>query len=83
MIAMAGSVESCDCLITIFESDKIEIDLTSDVLVQYGEQIEKVILATLKEHNINNLRVVIEDKGALDYTIIARLTTALRRGNLI
>ena len=35
---------------------------------------------TLNEYNIKNIKVECQDKGALDYTIKARLQTALRRG---
>lgn len=83
MLSMAGSVESCDCLIVLFESDKLEIDLKSDVIIQYGEQIKEVILSTLMEYKINNVKVSIDDKGALNYTIKARLEAALKRGDLI
>ncbi|MFV0424952.1 MAG: citrate lyase acyl carrier protein [Bacilli bacterium] len=83
MIAMAGSVESCDCLVMLFKSEKTEIDLKSDVIIQYGDQIKSVIVQTLEKYNISNIKVSIEDKGALDYTIKARLESALKRGGLI
>ena len=34
---------------------------------------------TLNDLNIKNLKVFCNDKGALDYTIKARLLTAMRR----
>ena len=78
-IGVAGSLESNDALITVTENDKIEIEIESIVYDFFHEQIEKVISETLKELNINNLKVVIRDKGALDYTIKARLITAIER----
>lgn len=83
MLAMAGSVESCDCLVTLFKSDDLQIELKSDVLIQYGDQIKAVVLSVLNEHKINGIKVHIDDKGALDYTIKARLESALKRGDLI
>ncbi|MFV0499569.1 MAG: citrate lyase acyl carrier protein [Bacilli bacterium] len=83
MLAMAGSIESCDCLITLHKSNKIEINLNSDVIIQYGDLINNLVINILKEYNIKKLRVDIDDKGALDYTIKARLETALKRGELI
>lgn len=83
MLAMAGSVESCDCLVTLFKSDDLQIELKSDVLIQYGDQIKAVVLSVLNEHNITDIKVHIDDKGALDYTIKARLESALKRGDLI
>ena len=37
------------------------------------------IIETLKEHNLDKVKVVCQDKGALDYTIKARLVTAINR----
>ena len=78
-IGSCGSVESNDCLITVTPSDKLELEISSIVDAFFHEQIEKVILDTLKELNIKTLKVVCLDKGALDYTIKARLTTAIER----
>jgi len=79
MKTSAGSLESSDCLITISDSDKLEIIIESVVLEQFGDQIKTVILDTLKENNITKMHVVCLDKGALDYTIKSRLETAIQR----
>lgn len=78
-IGVAGSLESNDALITVTESDKIEISVKSIVYDFFHEQIEKVIIDTLEELGVNKVSVLCEDKGALDYTIRARLITALIR----
>jgi len=75
----AGSYESSDCVITVSKSDRTEIKIESIVFDQFGEQIEKVIKDTLNENNITNILVECFDKGALDYTVKARLETALKR----
>jgi len=77
---MAGSFESSDCIMTVSESETLIIDIESIVFEQFGEQIKAVIMDTLNEYNIKNIKVECQDKGALDYTIKARLQTALRRG---
>ncbi len=77
--ASAGTVESNDCLIIVSPSEKLIIDLESIVYLQFKDQIEKVILDTLKEKGYKNMHVFCQDKGALDYTIKARLLTALER----
>lgn len=77
--AVAGSLESNDCLITVYESNKRKIKLDSIVYDQFSKQILNVINNTLDELNITNLYVDIVDKGALDYTIKARLITAIKR----
>ncbi len=76
--ASAGTLESNDCLITVEPSDTIEIVIESIVFDQFGQQIKHVIESWLLLHE-KTLSVHIQDKGALDYTIIARLTTAVRR----
>ena len=79
MKTSAGSLESSDCLITISDSDKLDIIIESVVFDQFGEQIKQVLLNTLEEHNVSKMHVVCLDKGALDYTIKSRLETALKR----
>jgi citrate lyase subunit gamma (acyl carrier protein) len=78
---VAGTKESNDVLITVSESDVLEIEIHSIVDLLFHDQIETVIKETLKEENVHNIRVVCIDKGALDYTIRARLITALNRMN--
>ena len=78
-VGVAGSVESNDVLITVQPADTLTIEITSIVDAFFHDQIEKVIIDTLNERNINNVKVVCQDKGALDYTIKARLVTALTR----
>ena len=78
-VGIAGSVESNDVLITVQPSETLIIEITSIVDAFFHDQIEKVILDTLKEKNITKIKVVCQDKGALDYTIKARLVTALAR----
>ena len=41
--------------------------------------LKKNILDTLKEQHLDKVKVVCQDKGALDYTIKARLVTAIKR----
>ena len=77
--AQAGSVESNDVLITVSESDTLEISITSIVSAFFYDQIYMVIKSTLQELNINKIKVEAIDKGALDYTIKARLITAIER----
>lgn len=76
---IAGSLESNDALITVKESDKLSVTVKSIVYDFFHEQIEKVIYDILAELKIDNIEVTCEDKGALDYTIKARLMTAIAR----
>jgi len=76
---ICGSLESNDCLITVQESDTFEIVIDSIVYDFFADQIKKVIVETLNEHNIVHIKVFCNDKGALDYTIKSRLETAIMR----
>lgn len=76
---VAGTKESNDALISVMECDALEIEIHSIVDLLFHDQIEKVIRETLQEANMTRVRVVVYDKGALDYTIRARLVTALKR----
>jgi citrate lyase subunit gamma (acyl carrier protein) len=79
LIASSGSIESNDCLITVKPYDSIQLEIESIVFDQFGKQIEKVVHDTLNELKIDKLFIRIDDKGALDYTIKARLITAIQR----
>ena len=81
-MAKAGSLESNDILIMIAPGDgTIELDLESTVFKQYGEAIKEVILTTLTDEGVRNAKVKAQDKGALDYTIKARVKTCVMRGS--
>ena len=77
----AGTMESNDIMITVEPSDAggVQVDLTSSVYQQFGKQIISVIKETTAEYDIDNVRITIVDKGALDCTIRARVAAALTR----
>ena len=78
--ATAGTLESSDCMVTIEPNDEgVEFSLSSSVINQYGNQIRKVALETLKHLDVENVRLTIVDKGALDCTIKARIEGAVYR----
>ena len=76
----AGTYESNDITIMLFPSENLEIELESNVLETFGDDIRRVIKETLLEYGIEQVKVKAIDKGALDFTIRARLLTALKRG---
>ncbi len=77
----AGTLESNDIFIIVepIIGNGIEIDLESIVLAQFGTQIHRVIKDTAEGLGVEGIRIVARDRGALDYTIKARLETAIRR----
>ena len=80
-VAKAGTLESNDILIMVMpnESGKIELELESIVMQQFGDVIERVILHKVKEMGVEGITIKAQDKGALDYTIGARVETAIKR----
>ena len=58
---------------------KVDFSLESSVINQFGNQIRKVTLETLKNLDINDVRITIVDKGALDCTLKARIEGAVYR----
>ncbi len=80
--AKAGTFESNDIYVMVMpnEGNGIELDLESIVMQQFGEEIKMVIMDTLKELEIKDVIIRAQDKGALNYTIKARVETAVKRG---
>ncbi len=78
--AVAGTLESSDCQVTVEPGDgKIDFSLESVVAHQFGNEIRKVAMETLAHLGIDNVRIAIVDKGALDCTIKARIEGAVFR----
>lgn len=77
--AKAGSLESNDLMIMIESSDKLDITLNSVVKEQYGDMILKAVNEVLEDKGVTKANIVIDDKGALDFTIRARMRTAIER----
>lgn len=80
--ARAGTLESNDIYIMISPNFNggTKLQIESTVIVQYGSQIRQTIIETLKELEVDNIEMVVRDRGALDYTIKARVETAVKRG---
>lgn len=78
--AVAGTLESSDCQVTVEEGNgRIDLTLESAVLNQFGNQIRKVTLETLERLGVDDVKITIVDKGALDCTIKARIEGAVFR----
>ncbi len=80
-ISKAGTLESNDIYVVLSPSEEkgIKIELESIVMKQFGDEIKRAIEETLKKFNVENVVVSAQDKGALDYTIRARVETAIKR----
>lgn len=75
----AGSLESNDLIVEIEPSDELIIEIKSVVEDLFYDKIEKVVRDVLNECNVTKAKVRIDDRGALDFTISARVKTAIKR----
>ncbi len=80
--ALAGTLESSDLMVKVAPASDgtLDIVINSEVIRQFGAQIAKVVRETLAKLDVTEGLVVIEDKGALDCAIRARIQTAILRG---
>ncbi|MTI56603.1 citrate lyase acyl carrier protein [Geosporobacter ferrireducens] len=80
-MAVAGSLESSDVQITLIpNSDKgIEIEIQSIVNTIFGKSIYQTIASVLKEFEVENALVQVNDKGALDHVIRSRMQAVICR----
>ncbi|MHA6312973.1 citrate lyase acyl carrier protein [Pantoea sp. S-LA4] len=78
--ALAGTLESSDLMVRIAPAaGELEIIINSEVIKQFGEQIRRVVDETLHALNVQEGLIIIQDKGALDCVIRARLQSAILR----
>ena len=79
--AMAGSLESNDALIVLreYKTEEPVIVVQSIVERQFGRQIRESVAEVLKQFNMRGVHVSVQDKGAYDCTIRARVEGAILR----
>jgi citrate lyase subunit gamma (acyl carrier protein) len=67
-------------LVKVVPFGGLQVSIYSEVMRQFGARIREVVDETLKQMNVSQGKFVIEDKGALDCAIRARVQTAVLRG---
>ena len=78
--ASAGSLESSDAMVTVGpHPDGIEISVTSPVERQFGDRMRATAREILERRGVTGAAVRIDDRGALDCTLRARIETAVGR----
>ena len=79
--AAAGTLESSDVYVEIEPCEAgIELELDSVVIQQFGEDIRRVAHEVLAQQGVQNAKLRLVDRGALDCVIRARVETAILRG---
>lgn len=81
--SFAGTLESSDVFVEVdsHESGR-KITVESVVYDQFGEALEATVNDVLDELEVNNVAVTLNDRGALECTVRARVETAIRRGGV-
>ena len=80
--AMAGTLESSDAQVTVEPgAGKVELDIESSVINQFGRKIKATVEETLERLGVDNVKVKVVDKGALDCTLKARVEGAIFRAS--
>ena len=75
-----GTDKKGDLLVTLeLAGTGRDIDIRSKVEKKFGEAIQEDVLVMLDAYAIKDVKVRIEDLGALDFAIKARVETAIRR----
>ncbi|NLI95899.1 MAG: citrate lyase acyl carrier protein [Synergistaceae bacterium] len=80
--AQAGTVESMDCLVTVSEAEPgkgISLNLAGASVARFSRAMEKAVRETLETLGIRDLTVSVQDNGALDLVLKARVEAAVAR----
>ena len=82
--ATVGVDDKNDALVTVSPCEAgqgILIELTSPVKRQYGEHLEAVVAEVARGAGYTDVKINVQDKGAWDYALRARIEAALARGD--
>jgi citrate lyase subunit beta/citryl-CoA lyase len=76
-----GVRSDCFVRIELKESGGIQLNVNSKVETMYGDKIRDLLYKELEFFEIKNCLLFIEDTGALDFVISARVECAIKRAN--
>jgi len=79
-----GDTVRSDCFVRIELKDSggVNLSVNSKVEAMYGDRIRALILEGLKQLGIGNCDCSVEDHGALDFVLAARLEAAAKRAGI-
>ncbi|MCE5201006.1 MAG: citrate lyase acyl carrier protein [Synergistaceae bacterium] len=80
--AQAGTLESMDCLVTVTEGTAgsgVKIRITGSSATRFKTAMEKKVTEVLVSMDIKDIDVSIQDNGALDIVLGARVEAAIKR----
>ncbi len=80
--ASAGTLESSDCLVTVSPSETLELEYKGANSVVFAERTRQLVETVADQYSLKGAKILIQDQGALEITMRARLETAvMRAGN--
>ncbi len=80
--AQAGTVESMDCLVTVSETGPgtgVTLTLAGSSVTRFSRAMEKAVRETLDRLKATDMTVSVQDNGALDLVLKARVEAAVSR----
>ncbi|MFH2115841.1 MAG: citrate lyase acyl carrier protein [Spirochaetota bacterium] len=79
--ATAGTSESGDARVTVIPKpgEGLTLELNGPSIARFGDDIRTIAMDALSALGVSDARVSIDEKGALDATIQARLAAACGR----
>lgn len=75
----AGTMQSSDLMVIVEPAEELIVEIESTVKKQFEHLIRAKIDEVLAKFDTKSGRISINDRGALDYAIEARLEAALQR----
>jgi len=80
--AEAGMLDKSDVLIKLrpgASGSGMQLDIESKVMALFGDQIKTSVVEEIEKYQLSDIEVSVQDQGALDYAIRARVQTAIER----
>lgn len=79
--ANAGTLESSDCFVTVAPNDGFVLEYKGANSAIFAKRTEKLVRGMIAEYSVSGAKISIQDQGAIEITIKARLETALLRAS--
>ena len=80
--AQAGTLESMDCLVTVSQTAPgvgVKIQITGSSAARFKSAMEKKTAEVIASMNVKDIDISIQDNGALDIVLGARVEAAVKR----
>lgn len=80
--AQAGTLESMDCVVSLTEGTAgsgMTVTLSGGSAARFGKAMEKTVLETLRQMGAVDAVANVQDNGALDIVLAARVEAAWKR----